>query len=261
MKRLSFLLILPLLVTGCANNAEKVEAGSTATIYFVSDTPRGFKLFSEKREFPKSEYLSKQIISDLITGKITPKDPNYVNLWGSSNSVNSITSANLVATIDLGNIFLNVGSESEQRAIDQIVWTYLEFNTAIKSVRFTVNGKAVESFAGHVDTTKEFTRAPSYEVLNPLQISSFNEGDVLSNPIKISGEACTFEANVFWRISKDGKVLKEDSTTAAIACPDRSAWSITLDKLDPGSYKFEVIEYSAEDGSLFAIDDKNFTVK
>lgn len=261
MKRIALLLVLPLLLTGCANNAEKVEAGSTATIYFVSDTPRGFKLSSEKREFLKSGDLAKEIISDLVSGKITPKDPNYVNLWGSTNSVNSITSSNSVATIDLGNISLNVGSEGEQRAINQIVWTYLEFNTAIKSVRFTVNGEKVESFAGHVDTTGEFSRALSYEVLNPLQISSFNEGDVLSNPIKISGEACTFEANVFWRLSKDGKVLKEDSTTAAIACPDRSAWSITLDKLDPGSYKFEVVEYSAEDGSLFAIDDKNFTVK
>jgi hypothetical protein len=261
MKRLSLVLILPLLLTGCANNAEKVESGSTATIYFVSDTPRGFKLFSEKREFPKSEDLSKQIISDLVSGKIAPKDPNYVNLWGSTNSVNSITTENSIATIDLGNISLNVGSESEQRAIDQIVWTYLEFNTSIKSVRFTANGKTIESFAGHVDTTKEFMRAPDYEVLNPLQISSINEGDELSNPIKISGEACTFEANVFWRLSKDGKVLKEGSTTAGMACPERSAWSVTLDKLNPGSYKFETIEFSAEDGSLFAIDDKNFKVK
>jgi hypothetical protein len=261
MKRVALLLILPLLLTGCAKNAEPVAVSSTATIYFVSDTPRGFKLFSEKREFPKSEELSKQIISDLVSGKIAPKDPNYVNLWGSTNSVNSINTVNSVATIDLGKITLNVGSEGELRAIDQIVWTYLEFNTAIKSVRFTVNGKTVESFAGHIDTTQEFSRAPSYEVLNPLQISSLNDGDVLSNPIKISGEACTFEANVFWRLSNDGKTVKEGSTTAEIACPDRSAWSVALDKLDPGSYKFEAIEYSAEDGSLFAIDDKNFIVK
>jgi hypothetical protein len=261
MKRIALFLILPLLLTSCAKDTDSVQLGGQATIYFVSDTPRGFKLFSEKREFPKSEDLSKQIISDLVSGKITPKDPNYVNLWGNSNVLNSISSSNSVATIDLGNISLNVGSESEQRAIDQIVWTYLEFNTSIKSVRFTVNGKTVESFAGHVDTTQEFMRAPDYEVLNPLQISSINEGDVLSNPIEISGEACTFEANVFWRLSKDGKVLKESSTTAGMACPERSAWSLKLDKLVPGSYKFEAIEFSAEDGSLFAIDDKNFTVK
>lgn len=261
MKRFSLLLLLPLLLTSCATGEVGIEIGAKATIYFVADTPRGFKLFSEKREFPKSNDFALKIISDLVTGKIVPRDPNYVNLWNSKNVLNSITTADSVATIDLGAISLNVGGESEQRAIDQIVWTYLELNTAMKAVRFTVNGEIVESFAGHVDTTGDFTRAPAYDVLNPLQISSFVEGDVISNPIKISGEACTFEANVFWRLSKSGKVLKEGSTSASNACPERSSWVVSLGELPGGSYTFEAIEYSAEDGSLFAIDDKNFFVK
>ena len=63
-----------------------------------------------------------------------------------------------------------------------------------------------------------------------------------------------------WRLSKDGEVLKEAVTTAGTACPDRSSWSVYLDELAAGSYKFEVLEYSAEDGSLFAMDDKNFVI-
>lgn len=234
---------------------------SRASVFFVGDTPRGFKLFKEMREFPQSDDLSTQIISDLVSGKLTPLDPNYVNLWGTTNVLNGISSKDGVATIDLGTISLNVGAEAESRAIDQIVWTYLDFNTAVQSVRFTVNGETVESFAGHVDTTGTFTRGIDYEVLNPLQISSIVEGESVKSPITITGEACTFEANVFWRISKDGKMVKEGSTTAGEACPVRSSWSVELGTLDPGSYKFEAIEYSAEDGSLFAIDDKSFTVK
>lgn len=261
MKKISLLLIAVFLLSGCASDGGIVEKSSEVNVYFVGDTPRGFKLFSEKREFVESDEATQNIISDLVSGKITPEDPNYTNLWGAPNSLNSITTANSIATIDLATISLNVGSEGEQRAIDQIVWTYLESSPSTNAVRFTVNGKIVESFAGHVDTTGEFTRAPSYEVLNPLQISSITENEVLSNPINISGEACTFEANVLWRLSKGGAIIKEQPTTAETACPDRSAWSIELEELSPGTYKFEVLEYSAEDGSLFATDDKNFVVK
>lgn len=261
MKRIALLLVSLLFLSGCANTEETPEPVARAAVFFVGDTPRGFKLFKEMREFPQSDDLSTQIISDLVSGKIAPLDPNYVNLWGSANVLNGITAKDGVATIDLGTISLNVGAEAESRAIDQIVETFLDFNTAVQSVRFTVNGEVVESFAGHVDTTGSFTRGIDYEILNPLQISSIVEGDSVSSPVTITGEACTFEANVFWRISKDGKVVKEGSTTAGEACPVRSSWSVELGTLDPGSYKFEAIEYSAEDGSLFAIDDKNFIVK
>lgn len=261
MKKIPVLLLSIFLLSGCASDSEMVEKTSKASIYFVADTPRGFKLFSERRDFMQSANFAQNVISDLVSGKIVPNDADYANLWGSTNSVNSIVTSGEIATIDLATISLNVGSESEQRAIDQIVWTYLDLMPSIKVVRFLVNGETIESFAGHVDTTGDFTRAPSYEVLNPLQISSITEDEVLSNPIKISGEACTFEANVLWRLSKDGVIIEEAPTTAATACPDRSAWSVELDKLDAGNYKFEVLEYSAEDGSLFAIDDKDFTVK
>jgi hypothetical protein len=261
MKRIALFVILPLLLTGCAKEVTKVEGVTQASIYFVADTPRGFKLFSEKRAIPNSNDFALSVISDLVAGKLTPKDSNYTNLWSDKNIVNSITITDSEATIDLGTISLNVGSDGEQRAIDQIVWTYLDLNSQVESVSFTVNGKKVESFAGHVDTTNPFTRAPSYDVLNPLQISSISEGDVLANPISVTGEACTFEANVVWKLSLNGKVIHEGHTTAKSACPDRSTWNVSLPELNPGSYKFEVLEYSAEDGSLFAIDDKNFEVK
>lgn len=261
MKRIALLLISALLLSGCSSSPESDTKRSVHSVFFVADTPRGFKLFSEEREFDKTDDLAQLVIAELISGELAPFDSDYTNLWGSSNSLRSITVSNSIATIDLSTISLNVGAETEQRAIEQIVWTYLTLNPKISSVRFTVNGEIVESFAGHVDTTGTFTLAPSYEVLNPLQISSINEGDVLSNPITVTGQACTFEANVVWKLSRNEEIVKESFTTAASACPDRSAWKVALGQLAAGSYKFEVLEYSAEDGALFAIDDKNFVVK
>lgn len=264
MKKFPLFIASLLLLTGCAQGTiEKVyEDGVPVNFFFVSDTPRGFKLFSETQNFQVKEGdLNLQVVSDLVSGAVVPFDPQYSNLWGSGNIVNSVTVNQSVATIDLGTLNLNVGAEAEQRAIDQIVWTLTEFATEITGVAFTINGKVVDSFAGHVDTSGVFERAIGYEVLNPIQISSINQGAALSSPVSISGQACTFEANVVWKLSQDGKVVKEGFTTASSGCPERGDWSITLSDLTPGEYKFEALEYSAEDGSLFAIDDKEFEIK
>ena len=263
MKRIALVIASLLLVTGCSQNTtERVwEDGIAVKLYFVADSPRGFKLFSEEQLSSDFYDLNLQVISDLVSGKVAPLDPDYVNLWGGSNTVNSVNVKDSVATVDLGAISLNVGAEAEQRAIDQIVWTLTEIAPEVKSVAFTVDGKTVESFAGHVDTTAQFVRAIDYEVLNPIQISSLDEGAEVISPLVISGQACTFEANVVWKLLQGDTVVKEGFTTATSGCPDRGDWSISFDNLEAGQYTIQAVEYSAEDGSLFAIDDKKFTVK
>jgi hypothetical protein len=261
MKKIAGLMASFLLLTGCAQSAtENSDDKTSVKMYFVADTPRGFKLFSEIRQFGPADDLNLKVISDLVSGKIAPLDSDYANLWGGTNTVNSVSITDSVATVDLGEISLNVGAEGEQRAIDQIVWTFTELVPSVTSVTFTVNGETVESFAGHVDTTGQFQRAIDYEVLNPIQISSINEGDVMVVPLKISGQACTFEANVVWKLTQNGVVIKEGFTTATSGCPDRGDWSISFKDLEPGEYKIQALEYSAEDGSLFAFDDKKFTI-
>lgn len=264
MKRIALLVASLLFLTGCAQTTtEKVsQDGIAVAYYFVSDTPRGLKLFSERQKITASEGdLNLQIVSDLVSGAVSPLDPQYENLWGKGNTVNSVTVDQSLAIVDLGPLDLNVGAEAEQRAIDQIVWTLTEFVPTIKAVSFTVNGEMVKSFAGHVDTTVKFERAIGYEVLNPIQISSINQGAELSSPITITGQACTFEANVVWKLSQNEKVVREGFTTASSGCPERGDWSISLADLEPGEYTIQALEYSAEDGSLFAIDDKGFLVK
>jgi hypothetical protein len=64
-----------------------------------------------------------------------------------------------------------------------------------------------------------------------------------------------------WKLLQDGKVVKEGFTTASSGCPERGDWSISFEDLEPGEYTIQALEYSAEDGSLFAIDDKEFRVK
>lgn len=230
-------------------------AGEAGKVYFVTDTPRGFKLVSETREFNNLASL----VADLLSGEMQPLDPDYVNLW-SDTELNELTVLDEIAIVDISLPSLNVGAEGEQRAIDQLVWLISEINPEITLVEFLVNGNSVESLAGHVDTSVQFSRQPDYEVLNPLQITSFNNAAQINNPVTISGEACTFEANVVWTLLKADQPLINDVTTAETACPERSGWSVDLGTLDAGEYQFKVEEFSAEDGSLFAIDTKTFVV-
>ena len=73
--------------------------------------------------------------------------------------------------------------------------------------------------------------------------------------------ASTFEANVVWKVMKDGVLIQEGSTTALEAAPSWKPWSVVIESLKPGTYQFFAMEYSAENGSLVAQDTKNVVLK
>lgn len=256
-----FLLWLAPLFGGC--QATTVAPPTTLVeVFFVADTPQGFRLFSELREFDGPENtLSEVVMAQLVSGELQPLDPDYVNLWDSSHRLNSLRVAGSLATLDLDLGTLNVGAEAESRAIDQLVWTLTAINPELETVSLLVDGAPVDSLAGHVDATLPFIRGDTTQILSPVQISSPREGDVLRNPVVVEGQACTFEANVVWEVVSQGVVLERGATTALAACPERSAWSVTLSELDPGTYSVYAWEESAEDGSQAALDTRTFAVR
>lgn len=139
MKLLTGILALALALTGCATADQ--EKPNEVEFFFVADTASGFRLFSEIREMESPEAdLATAALSALVSGAILPLDPDYVNLWDSSTSLNSIKISGDEAVVDLDLGKLNVGGEAEARAIDQIVWTLTGINDEISSVSFLVNG-------------------------------------------------------------------------------------------------------------------------
>jgi hypothetical protein len=139
------------------------------------------------------------------------------------------------------------------------VWTIDEPDEMEHLLNLGVDGIMTESLAGHVDFGQSFALASDTEVLATVWIDLLDRSDV-TNPVSISGSACTFEANVTWELSLGGEVVKTGATMAATACPDRSNWSIELGELTPGNYDLKVSDVSAEDGSLVFADTKAFTV-
>ncbi len=228
--------------------------------YWVGETSRGFRLY---REFAQIE-----ITPDPITAALRslvsrqPKDSDYTSLWPAGTQINSVIIIGDTAIVDLTFDKLNVGAEGEQLAIAQLVWTATAANPATPKVFFLVDGKKVDSLAGHVDTSNSFTRAPAYEVVAPVWITSPEEGaQVSAQGFTLSGLASTFEANVAWSVSRNGKVVRQGATTAGGAAPAWTAWSVAIDGLAAGAYQFAAMEYSAKDGSLVAQDTKTVTLK
>lgn len=247
-------------VSACSGDVDETPP-TLVELYFVADTPQGFRLFSEIREFDEAEgELLESVMGDLVSGDLQPLDPDYVNLWDSSHRLNSLSLSGTHATLDLDLGALNVGAEAEARAIDQLVWTLTGISPEIQSVTILVDGEAVESLAGHVDATIPFVRSQGIDVLSPIQISTPLEVQVLANPVVIEGQACTFEANVVWELVRGDVVLQSGFTTAESACPERSSWSVALDDLAPGTYLFNAWEESAEEGSRMASDSRHFVV-
>ncbi len=232
--------------------------------YFVADTAQGFRLVREVHEVSRIENdlgddKGLNSLQMLVSGQLPPYDGDQVTLWNNGTKVNSVSVVAGVATVDLTLGRISMGSESEQRAIDQIVWTLIENNPTVTSVKFTVDGVVTESLAGHVDFAQAFMLAPSYEVLATVWIDLLDRSDV-KNPVSVSGSACTFEANVSWELLQGLDVVKTGSTTAATACPDRSDWTIDLGELAAGNYVLKVSDLSAKDGSVIFADTKAFTV-
>ena len=232
--------------------------------YFTSETVQGFRLVREVHQVSKVENdlgddKGFNSLVMLVDGQLPPFDGDHRTLWNNGTKVNSVSVVEGVATVDLTLGRISLGAESEQRAIDQMVWTLIENDPTVTSVKFTIDGLVSESLAGHVDFSQVFTLAPSYEVLASVWIDLLDRSDV-SNPVSITGSACTFEANVAWELTKGGDVVSSGATTAATACPDRSNWSIDLGELAPGNYVLKVSDTSAEDGSLIFEDTKAFTV-
>ncbi|MEK7410864.1 MAG: Gmad2 immunoglobulin-like domain-containing protein, partial [Actinomycetota bacterium] len=214
------------------------------------------------REFARLEITSDPItaaLQALVTSQ--PKDLDYLSLWPSGTKINSVTVSEHEATIDLTFGKLNVGAEGEALAIAQLVWTATAADPSVTTISLTVDGKKVESLAGHVDSTQPFTRAPSYEVLAPVWITSPAEGDEIgAQGFTLRGLASTFEANVVWRVFQNGKLVRQGFTTALEAAPAREPWIVVIDGLAPGEYEFAAMEFSAKDGSLVAQDTKSATL-
>lgn len=232
-----------------------------ATLWFVGDTPLGFRLYPEVHAVPAMDGVALSALRALVDDGMRPDDPDLVSPWADAGStVRSLARDDGGATIDLALGRLNVGAEAEARAIDQLIMTVASADPTVATVTLLVDGEPVESLAGHVDATRPFAVADGAAAIATVTLAEPTEGATVAGDLVIGGEACTFEAAVPWQVLRDDEVVAEGTALAAEACPIRSAWTADVGALPPGTYTVRAYDLSARDGSLIAEDTKTVTI-
>jgi hypothetical protein len=240
-----------------ATPASPTAAGTTArAVYYLHDSGRGPRLY---REFhPRATTAA--VVRDAVTAMLTEKayDADYTSLWPSGTSVRGARISGTTAYVDLSREARNgsAGAEGEAASLQQLVYTVTAAAPSVRSVQLLIEGKAVETLWGHVDTRAPMTRRMAAEILGPVWLlvpSSLKAGG------RFGGEASVFEATVSWEFRQGGRVVKAGHTNADMGAPGRGPWSDVAD-VPPGNYELRAYESSAKDGTPTFVDDKPVTV-
>ncbi len=155
-------------------------------------------------------------------------------------------------------------------AAQQLAWTAsATARNAGLGVRITFDGRPGKLF-GSLSTVPVFHRPPSalaFEDLAAIWVLGPEQGQVVHGRVTVSGQACTFEANVAWELTGGGPatrgpILRSGHTTASSGCPQRGTWQVSLSLLSPGVYTFRAYEPSEQgNGTLAGEDTTTFVVR
>ncbi len=128
------------------------------TLYFSDDQAR--YLVPETREVAVSQDIAKVAMEELAKG---PKEQGHYQTIPSTAKVNKVTvNDSGIAFVDFSKEFVSDnpgGSTGEIMAVYSVVDTLTELpGTSIKSVKFLVDGKQIDTIAGHLDLSDPATR-------------------------------------------------------------------------------------------------------
>ena len=211
------------------------------TVWFA----RGDELAPTSIEAPAVEGVASAAIELLLDGP--PDETNLDTAVPTGTRLLGINIESDIATVDLSSEFESGGgSLSMFLRLAQVVYTMTEFDT-VKSVRFHLDGKAVDVFSGEgIVLDKPVTRADYQELDAPIVVESPTPGESVSSPFTVSGSANVFEANVtLVLLDAKGKELVRTFTTATCGTGCRGDFSAQL--------RFKVS--SAQMGTLLVQDD------
>ncbi|NBJ14673.1 MAG: spore gernimation protein [Dehalobacter sp. 4CP] len=261
----SFMFLALVSLAGCQSQTEPTPEPSPepeppavetmkVAVYYLKDSNNEMYLVREVHEIPKSTGVARAALEELING--IPVTTGAFKVLPANTKILEVNIENGLATIDFSEEVLhaNVGASGETLGIASIVNTLTEFPT-IKKVQFIVNGKAENGMDwwGHVGLSEQpFARDLSSVYEPAIWVTAPVDGQTITSPLKITGNARVFEAVVSYRLrDAQGNILAEGNTMAAAGAPGRGDFeaSLTFKPLAAGSGQLEVFESSMKDGS------------
>lgn len=255
-------------------------------VYYVGAQPAGeadtsiprFVLF---REFHRTSVASDTDAARMVQLAVTemfanqPIDPDYGGLWPAAAEIRSATVDDTTGliTVDVADVAISdvrgvedrVLPQATEAAVHQLVYTataaaaYADPTLPALTVRILVDGEPTTSFLG-TDTTDPLRRDVMARA--SIWILSVEDGDTVTAPVVVAGEANTFEGGpAQWELSRDGAVVANGLTSTGACCTWRP-FEIDLDVAAPGTYTIEVYDVGGlglRDRAPY--DSKTFTIE
>jgi spore germination protein GerM len=273
---LGIALVMALTGAACSNGDDEPAAASAAPSEAPTEAPseapeatptpaaetRPVRLWLTLEEFTGLTTRQAQVtpprfataaITELLKG---PSQSESSNGWGTAipagTSLLGIDLDDGIATVDLSSEFESGGGSLSMRMrLAQLVYTLTEFGT-IQGVELEIDGEPVTTFSSEgIVIDGPMTRDEFEDLMAPIIVEAPIPGQRVTSPVKISGNANVFEANVTIRIvSLDDEVVAETFTTATCGTGCRGTYSKNVAFQIPEDIQgiIQVFESSAEDG-------------
>lgn len=218
-------------------------------VYYVTDTPAGLRLAREWRRVDAAPSAAAGAVELLFA---PAQVPDYDSLWNPATEVRSVEIRDGAIEADLSPPADSdpVAPDHAELAVQQIVYTAtaavsLAGGDGTLPVRLLVDGERVGQLAG-ADVSTALRRANALETRLLVQLNDPYEGQTVTTPVRVRGEAAVFEATVEWEIHQDGEVVADGYATAAEAFRF-SEFEFQID-LPPGEYTVVVSESDPSGG-------------
>ena len=233
-------------------------------LYYVADTPAGPRLAREFRRLPvgpepaAAGTAAVTALFAMPTGTV----PGHRSLWAPGSALSGpVTHADGVVTVDLATGAATTLPAEPILAVQQLVYTVTGALGTTDPVQLLVDGERVPRLWNDgVATVGPVARADPLGVRVLVGIDDPVEGAAVTSPVRVSGEAAVFEANLLWEVRKDGTVVRSGSATTAEG--QRFAAYAFAVELPPGEYEIQVAEDdpSGGEGRPVMTDTRRITV-
>lgn len=245
-------------------SSESGSSGGTSSavpVYYLGGTGSGVRLF---REFHRVQGDRLAAALDLAF-RDSADDPDYRSGWPQGTTVRSAGADRRTLTVDLSGPDLakrpaGTSRAEARQALNALVFTADGVTQSNTPVAFRIDGAPAKTVLG-VKVGPALARANPDKVKSPVSVFSPAQGATVAAPVRVTGEAATFEANVVWELMQGDKVVKHGFTTAKQCCT-LSPYSFTV-KAPPGSYTLVVhdTDDSGGNGVGTSKDTKEITVR
>lgn len=222
------------------NGPSAPDLDHTAALYFVGETPHGWRLYREWQQ------VSGGPLADLeaITEAHGAADPDYSTLWPEG-AFTSVAVVDDVIEVGLGEwppVEYDIDLDLVHAYLQAVVYTAQAATGENLPVQFTKDGEPTRDlFLTQLASDGPIERDPQNDILSLVNISDPTEGSLVTGDSFIAtGRANSFEATVPWEIRTEQGVVKRGFATAEGYGDHLFQWETEVDisGLNPGHYTF-----------------------